>query len=119
MVVWLRRQQALFATVSDERARQSAARNRRQPTISSDVRAALGLTHWASDIIEKPALAGIQALAGAGAALHALWPLQALAAMHLPCAASAGVDTVEDGGAGKEQRRRRLRAWHPIWNSTS
>jgi hypothetical protein len=29
------------------------------------------------------------------ALLHALWPLQALAAMHLPCAALAGVDTVD------------------------
>src|SRR4029078_11437633 len=52
--------------------------------------------HWASDIIEKPLL--LQAfwpLQALPALLQALWPLRELAAMHLPCAASAGVDPVE------------------------
>jgi hypothetical protein len=52
--------------------------------------------HAASDAIEKPwPLQAFRPLQEFDALLHALWPLQALAAMHLPWAASAGVDTVE------------------------
>src|SRR6478736_1072848 len=46
--------------------------------------------HLASEVSEKPV--PLQAFA---APLHALWPLQALPAMHLPWAALAGADVVE------------------------
>ena len=52
--------------------------------------------HLASDIWAKPwPLQAFRPLQEFEALLQALWPLQALAAMHLPMAAFAGVDPVD------------------------
>src|ERR1700733_14644913 len=52
--------------------------------------------HLASELMEMPVpLQAFMPLQEFAPPLHALWPLQALPAMHLPMAACAGVDTVE------------------------
>src|SRR4051812_8631143 len=52
--------------------------------------------HLASDAIEKPVVLQVfRPLQEFAAPLQALWPLQALAPMHLPWAALAGADVVE------------------------
>jgi hypothetical protein len=60
--------------------------------------------HSFCEVIEKPLpLHAFKPLQAFDALLQALWPLQALAAMHLPAAALAGVDVVETTAPAKNR----------------